>query len=57
MAAGSGCRKIEGGGGMLPIVTVVCVIRGYRFRKKDGGQVVLELATDPQVGESRVYPF
>jgi hypothetical protein len=37
MAAGSGCHKIEGGWGVLPIVTVVCVIRGYRFRTKKEG--------------------
>jgi hypothetical protein len=37
MAAGSSLCKIEGRGGVLPIVTVVCVIRGYQFRTKKEG--------------------
>jgi hypothetical protein len=37
MAAGSNHCKIEGGGGVLPIVTVVCVICGYQFRTKKEG--------------------
>jgi hypothetical protein len=37
MAAGNGRCKIEGSMGVLPIVTVVCVIRGYQFcTKKEG---------------------
>ncbi len=34
MAAGSGRRKMKGGGEMLPIVTGNWVIRDYRFRIK-----------------------
>ena len=35
MAAGSGRRKIKGGGGVLPIVTWILVICDYRFRTKN----------------------
>jgi hypothetical protein len=34
MAAGSICRKMKGGRGVLPIVTGNWVIRDYRFRAK-----------------------
>ena len=35
MAAGSGRRKMKGGGGVLPIVTGNWLIRDYRFRTKN----------------------
>lgn len=38
MAAGSGRRKMKGGGGVLPIITWDWVIRDYRFRTKNKGR-------------------
>jgi len=59
MAAGSGHRKIKGGGSVLPIVTGNWLIRYYHFRTKNisRGLGALVLATDSRVEEVRVFLF